>query len=284
MKLTTFTLNGKKFFIGSAIPADGKAGQVLSQNENGKLEWIDPPPKTQLLINPNFRNPINQRGITGTFEQEGQYFLDMWKLIDGTATIEEDGLLLNGTIVQPLEFPIGQDTTASVLTTDGVMDAGYDDDEKVFTITASNKNLITAKLETGKYSTVARKEAQTWVANDPPLNYQQELMKCQRYYRTYGAGITALVKNNYQLLVVLPFENNMRARPTITFLGSSDPIIWINGSSNYSCVNTFISGFDVSDHGIMFAVFEGTYSPSPPVGAVVRYNSSKLLFAADANL
>lgn len=43
MKLTSFTLNGKKFFIGSAIPADGKAGQVLSQNKDGKLEWVDPP-------------------------------------------------------------------------------------------------------------------------------------------------------------------------------------------------------------------------------------------------
>lgn len=40
---------------------------------------------------------------------------------------------------------------------------------------------LAAKLELGPVQTLAHKEGDTWVLNDPPPNYQQELIKCQKY-------------------------------------------------------------------------------------------------------
>lgn len=53
-----------------------------------------------LLINPDFR--INQRGKTGVISDAG-YFVDRWQLVNGTAEITANGILLNGTMKQILE-------------------------------------------------------------------------------------------------------------------------------------------------------------------------------------
>ena len=42
-----------------------------------------------------------------------------------------------------------------------------------------------AKLELGPVQTLAHKEGDTWVLNDPPPNRALELAKCQRYYQIF---------------------------------------------------------------------------------------------------
>ena len=44
-------------------------------------------------------------------------------------------------------------------------------------------NFVAAKLELGPVQTLAHKEGDTWVLNDPPPDPALELAKCQRYYR-----------------------------------------------------------------------------------------------------
>lgn len=46
----------------------------------------------------------------------------------------------------------------------------------------SSVKLIAAKLELGPVQTLAHKEGDTWMLNDPPPNKALELAKCQRYY------------------------------------------------------------------------------------------------------
>lgn len=47
---------------------------------------------------------------------------------------------------------------------------------------------IAAKLELGSHQTLAHKEGDTWVLNDPPPNRALELAKCQRYLVAYHSG------------------------------------------------------------------------------------------------
>ena len=77
--------------------------------------------------------------------------------------------------------------------------------------------LIAAKLELGPIQTLAHKEGDTWVLNDPPPNYALELAKCQRYHLKTGeyARIRAslVVPNTIQFFVPIPVT--MRSKPSI---------------------------------------------------------------------
>ena len=120
------------------------------------------------LDNPDFH--VNQREKIGTITKAG-YFVDRWKLINGSVIINPDGTLtLDGTIRQILERAAGADVTASA----SAGTASYDDGTKTFTLTASGEVISWAKLETGNKAT-------PFVSPDPAT----ELLKCQRYFTIY---------------------------------------------------------------------------------------------------
>lgn len=141
------------------------------------------------ISNPNildnwwFVKPINQYGetsYTSSMRING-YTIDRWKLLDGTLTVEEDGVVLNGTLAQMLENAPSGTVTGTVLTEDGPISATYSPENKTFSFKAENKKLIAAKLELGSVQTLCHYENDKWVLNDPPPNYPTELAKCQRY-------------------------------------------------------------------------------------------------------
>ena len=137
------------------------------------------------LRNWYFVNPVNQRGVSGTISTTG-YFIDGWKLVSGTVQITSTGLVLNGTIEQILESGIGQLVKATFLASDGVFDASYNDSTKTFTITATGKTLIAAKLELGSQQTLAHQDADgNRVLNEIP-DYGEQLARCQRYFIRIG--------------------------------------------------------------------------------------------------
>lgn len=47
-------------------------------------------------------------------------------------------------------------------------------------------NLLAMKVEFGSVQTLAHKEGDTWVLNDPPPDKALELLKCQRYYQVFA--------------------------------------------------------------------------------------------------
>lgn len=49
-------------------------------------------------------------------------------------------------------------------------------------VTTNPLTVVAAKLEPGPFQTLAHKEGDTWVLNDPPPDKTLELLKCQRYY------------------------------------------------------------------------------------------------------
>lgn len=175
-----------------------------------------------MLDNWYFGNPVDQRGVSGTISDPG-YFIDRWKLISGTVQITQYGLLLNGTISQILEDSIGCPTKATALASDGVFDAVYDDAAKTFSITASGKTIIAAKLELGDQQTLAHQDANgNWVLNEIP-DYGEQLRRCQRYFCIIGSSYMPAVvaAGNVLMSQVVFLPVTMRATPSLSFAALS---------------------------------------------------------------
>ena len=137
-----------------------------------------------LLDNVNFCNPVNQRGVSGTISTAG-FFIDRWYLVSGSAQLTSAGLVLNGTMRQTREFAVGAPTTASALTTTGIVTASYDDSTRVFTLTGTGQTFVTAKLELGNVSTVGYYNSNDVLVPANIPNKGIEELKCKRFLLIY---------------------------------------------------------------------------------------------------
>ena len=87
-----------------------------------------------------------------------------------------------------------------------------------FGIEAGAVTVLAIKLELGSVQTLARKEGDTWVLNDPPPDKALELAKCQRYYerdfvdRGYGIADT-----NTGVSIFIPYRVPKRASATFVY-------------------------------------------------------------------
>lgn len=151
--------------------ADGTGGAANNALALGGVAAAGVIKGANLLHNWYFPNPVNQRGVSGTISTLG-YFIDSWNLTSGSVTLTSNGLTLNGTITQILEYTAGTDVTASVSMYSGTATAAYNNGTKTLTITSSGGTIRAAKLEKGTVSTLA---------NDAPPDYGELLALCQRY-------------------------------------------------------------------------------------------------------
>lgn len=205
-------------------PAPYTAGDGIAINGSVIATKVQPCNRN-LIINWYFGNPVNQRDVSGTISSAG-YFLDRWKLVSGSVTINTDGITLNGTMQQVLETaPVGT-VTASALTQAGVGEVvpTYNSTTKTVTVTAAGKKLVAVKLELGTEQTLAHQNSSgAWVLNEIP-DYGEELTRCMRYlqiistpYDTSGNGVAIGYANNtVDLWVPIPLAVPMRISPTPT--------------------------------------------------------------------
>lgn len=204
-------------------PAPYTAGDGIAISGNVIAAKVQPCNRN-LLDNWYFVNPVNQRDVSGTISSAG-YFLDRWKLVSGSVTINTDGITLNGTMQQVLETaPVGT-VTASALTQAGVGEVvpTYDSASKAVTVTADGKKLVAVKLEMGSQQTLAHQADGAWALSEIP-DYGEELTKCMRYlqvlaapYDTSGNGVAIGYANNtVDLWVPIPLAVPMRISPTAT--------------------------------------------------------------------
>lgn len=225
MKIEEFDLGS---IAGPGIPEGGLDGQVLAKDgsEDYRSKWINPPSGgVNILDNWYFVNPINQRRVSGTVSEVG-YFIDRWKLTSGEVTLQDEGILLNGTIIQILENALpNQQVSASYLTDSGVKEALYDNDTKTFTISSDGELIYAAKLELGNTSTLGRKENGEWVLNNTPPNPADMLARCQRYYyRLYASGgysiiCTVYSYNRTRLQGSMSLPVPLRDKPSFSYGG-----------------------------------------------------------------
>ncbi len=133
-------------------------------------------------------------------------------------------------------------------------------DVGVFLTGAVSANIKAAKLEPGPVQTLAHKEGDTWVLNDPPPNKALELLKCQRYYLSSyinnPPGTPQTFENELVLIAIkndrfnvngIEFPVRMRITPNVTFYapGSGNPgYASESGSSNEVRIAIVIAGPD----------------------------------------
>ena len=208
-----------------------------------------------LLDNSDFRNPVNQRGITNsTSVAKWTYMIDRWK--NGgeavhTFNLNSNGLTLeaNTTILQYLANVYSNDTvlTAAIMLSDetiiiasgsvvynsdgtwirfaikndsGVMVglATFYEKIELSIYTTSETTVKWAALYEGKYTAETLPEYM-------PKGYAQELLECQRYFRKFwhtaeNISFREAFARNTTTLVTMFDLNNMRKSPTMTYSGS----------------------------------------------------------------
>ncbi len=213
-----------------------------------------------LLDNWYFADPINQRGQT---KYTGSGFgIDRWQMTYANCTLGEKGLTINGQNnygrlsqqVEQKRIIVGEQYTFSVLVTDIAegsanitMTTNYGAAKNLvvglnsitfvanansyaaivpFNNSTGTATILAVKLELGPVQTLAHKEGDVWVLNDPPPAKSVELAKCQRYYNSYRNKTNqevTLSRNFYAANTEPHFINGtialpttMRAKPTLT--------------------------------------------------------------------
>ena len=230
---------------------------IVGQDAKEAGRWFSRP---NLLINADFRCPVNQNG---QMEYTGNApWLDMWRsnnckkvINDGYITvIGESGKFIAQFITNTnnkIEQWLNRKYTLSVLYTDGTLEYG----STIPTANASGKEWITfsterlkgylqfgwgndkflavlwkqndedlqivsVKLEEGPDQTHCHKENGVWVLNWRP-RYEDELRKChERYWESEMAFESNTVVENNHLLCNVRFPVAMRTIPKVTILAS----------------------------------------------------------------
>lgn len=257
-----------------------------------------------LLHNGDFRNPVNQRGVSGAIST-GAYFFDRWIRNSGTvavaagyltmasgAVIEQriEGLYLAGatvtvsvqtdaeTISGTGVFPTAVGTVDITLTGFGTATLGYNAGYMFVRFTASgSQNVIAVKIELGPVSTLHL---------DPPMDHAVELAKCQRYFfklgttnRLYARFPNAVAVTTSSLGMYIQFPCRMRIIPTFFYTGS----VADYGSIPDSYFSDIQNQSDGASEGGAFLYFVTSGLTVGWSYSVRAYNSttSSLCFSAD---
>ena len=271
-----------------------------------------------LLDNGYFSDPINQRGQMEYIG--AGYTIDRWISSSGNNEVQigADGVNLAIQIdgayfaqrIRPGVLNAGDVCTFSVLTTEGlffgtetlIADGNYHGSIligdnfysqyifengsyqfaviKNFSNTPASITLIAAKLELGPVQTLAHKEGDTWVLNDPPPDHALELAKCQMYQLplldrsgNYGCPIGFGVFQNTLGRIIIPTPTTMRGTPTLTVLNgniSAFEIIDVSGTTHPVATITTQGKFS---NGIYLGVtITDTIATTPSI-CVLKYTS-----------
>ena len=196
-----------------------------------------------LLDNPWFTNPVNQRGAASL--PASAYGIDRWKGgSTGSVSVTSSGLVFGsrgGNAWQPVESALrtwgsGKVFTASVRLSDGTVYSGsgtmgsgttnfLSTPIELFMSSAGNFNIrassaytiVAVKLELGTVSTLA---------NDAPPDYGEELAKCQYHFRRIKntGGSNRWLLSGFMATAstgVFHLQNQMRdAGATISYSGT----------------------------------------------------------------
>ena len=277
---------------------------------------------SNLLINSDFKSPINQRGEkTYKFLSGHQYTIDGWFVTRGDIALTDSGLTLttqsgkvSSWMGQSIENYGSLDKTATIsallsnnvlLTATGNTKAAFyspvgaeeysvkyepkaHSSLPTFEIWKNDEivptaSIVATKFELGSQQTLAHKEGDTWVLNDPPPNYAEELMKCQRYqlvlgddsrYCSVGLGQARTTTN---ISATFSTPCTLRSTPTCSLIGGTISIRNKSAIMQASEIRTDIAGFN----SCMCAITAGNLLE----GAIYEvFLSPKVKIILDANL
>ena len=237
---------------------------TLGLAADGSLSWQGcNQGRTNLLDNPDFSNPINQRGLT-TYSGSFIYSIDRW-VISGTIILQSGGISVspNGFFLQRMEPLInGEDYTLAVYVGNQLIvgTVTYDSVSSDTQVAVSNSlgtlyiqniegNLCQFAVNTGAQSIISMpvllkgaytaKTLPPWEAPD----YATEYLKCRRYCRNFDVPKKQLIGICFypNAVTVLGgvFDIPMRSTPTCSASGVTS----IDSSVTYDIIS-YIAGSD----------------------------------------
>ena len=202
--------------------------------------------------------PINQRGQTSYTAGDYQYCIDRWLQDGENVTIVDNGIKIEAQDTTDLDNKIYQSiegvphnvpltfsaiidnklyivqgmshTRIQNIVTDFIGVEIGESNGYQYALIRNTQGSITiqaVKLERGFLSTLASKnEEGSWVLNDPPPNFQQELAKCRRYlyvlsaYDSYSSFAMGFTRSSTVAEIFIPWQSEMRIYPTLTYTGN----------------------------------------------------------------
>lgn len=236
--------------------------------------------RPNLLINGDFRNPINQRGLTTYFGQtQKRYTIDRWctgeqdyertvEIIDGAIKITNPNATYVGTLQQFFEntLPLADYTlSVRVLEISGTAtmscSGSHTETKKelnvgINTMTLENATIDSFKIYIAPQSSItlewAKLEQGSIATPFIPRLYAEELALCQRYFIDYKpldhSGL--LGGTGDRIYVPLHIVANMRTTPNVI-----SGITYINVYIDGTAKSTNVSAVSVnSDNELVFAI------------------------------
>lgn len=209
---------------------------TLGLASDGSLAWQGcNQGRTNLLDNPDFSNPINQRGLT-TYSGSFIYSIDRW-VISGTISLQSGGISVspNGFFLQRMEPLInGEDYTLAVYVGNQLLvgTVTYDSVSSDAQVAVSNSlgTLYIQNIEGNLCQFVVNTVAQSIISMPvllkgaytaktlPPWttpDYVMEYMKCLRYYRELTSYGRIVFKPYGEVVNTIVSSEEMRILPTV---------------------------------------------------------------------
>lgn len=150
--------------------------------------------------------------------------------------------------------------------------------------TTEPHTILAVKLELGSTQTLAHKEGDTWVLNDPAPDPQQELAKCQRYYQIVGgitSGFARSTDTTTSLIVLsVPVSVAMRINPSASLVTGTSLVTYDPADNEARIIATsdigYMHGGVVDLNVTVDRALTGLYKPI--------LTGPELSIALDANL
>ncbi len=221
--------------------------------------------KGNLLHNWDFRNPVNQRALS-SYTTQSSYTIDRWKIEVANLTVQSNnirlspkGISVNFSLGQTLENP--SKLIGLTLTVSAIIDAysagsapfylgfSYADESgghfmplTIITGAGTFSGTWTVPAGVTRLTTIATSQSTTGyidisriklelgsvstLANDPPVDYGEQLALCQRFYYRHNASnawyifAVGQIISTTQASIPIPFPVTMRIAPTVTTVGN----------------------------------------------------------------
>ena len=174
--------------------------KLIELIDNGDIEVGGGGVSPNILHNWDFRNPVNQRGVSGLVTN-GLYGFDRWISHEGDTYFNPSNIALSagGAIEQRIEGVLlaGKTVTVSILTSENGIEFAsgvFPSSTGTVVLTVSPLTItlghggtymfIRVKTSSARYIQAIKLELGTvsTLAYDPPMEYGTELTKCQRYF------------------------------------------------------------------------------------------------------
>lgn len=215
----------------------------IDYNALANLPTISNP---NLLINSDFRNPVNQRGQTTYTEGTERYGVDRWLLYNSTREVVNSGSITVTNVgeattwfAQKFERPLDNSESYAITvkvgaitgngayvsignqdeaTTPGILQTGINKfivDTNEIT-SAMEQFIVTLPVGTSVELIYIKLEQGSTVTPFVPKAYAQEVAECQRYFTKSNGYRLNVVHGTNDLYMTIPLAATLRHVPTIS--------------------------------------------------------------------